>query len=57
MWVGITEAEDIKKRWQENGSGLSFPAPGDLPNPGIKPKSLASPALAGILSHHLGSLL
>ena len=28
---------------QESGSGLPFPSPGDLPNPGIKP---ASPALA-----------
>ena len=27
-----------------HGSGLPFPAPGDLPNPGIK---LTSPALAG----------
>ena len=30
---------------QENWSGLSFPTPGDLPDPGIKPTSLASPAL------------
>ena len=29
---------------QEYWSGLSFPSPGDLPDPGIKP---ASPALAG----------
>ena len=26
---------------QEYWSGLSFPSPGDLPNPGIKPGSLA----------------
>ena len=32
---------------QEYWSGLQFPTPGDLPNPGIKPMSLASPALAG----------
>ena len=32
---------------QEHWSGLPFPPPGDLPNPGIKPPSLASPALAG----------
>ena len=32
---------------QEYGSGLSFPPPGDLPNPGTEPISLASPALAG----------
>ena len=29
---------------QENWSGLSFPSPGDLPNPEIEP---VSPALAG----------
>ena len=28
-------------------SGLPFPSPGDLPNPGIEPVSLISPALAG----------
>ena len=27
--------------------GLPFPSPGDLPDPGIEPVSLASPALAG----------
>ena len=27
--------------------GLPFPSPGDLPNPGLEPTSLASPALAG----------
>ena len=32
---------------QEYGSGLPFPSPGDLPNPGIEPVSLAFPALAG----------
>ena len=26
---------------QEYWSGLSFPSPGDLPNPGIEPRSLA----------------
>ena len=26
---------------------LPFPTPGDLPDPGIEPTSLASPALAG----------
>ena len=29
--------------------GLSFPPPADLPDPGIKPMSLVSPALAGRL--------
>ena len=32
---------------QEYWSGLSCPPPGDLPNPGIEPASLMSPALAG----------
>jgi len=30
---------------QENWSGLPFPSPGDLPDPGIKP---ASPILTGV---------
>ena len=30
---------------QEHRSGLPFPSPGDLPNPGVKPKP---PALAGM---------
>ena len=32
---------------QEHWSGLPFPPPGDLPDPGIKPLSPASPELAG----------
>ena len=32
---------------QEYWSGSPFPPPGDLPDPGIKPTSLASPAFAG----------
>ena len=32
---------------QEYWSGLPFPAPGDLPNPGTEPVSPVSPALAG----------
>ena len=32
---------------QEHWSGLPCPLPGDLPNPGIEPASLKSPALAG----------
>ena len=31
---------------QEYWSGLAFPTPGDLPNPGIEPAALESPALA-----------
>ena len=32
---------------QEDWSGLPLPSPGDLPDPGIEPAPLASPALAG----------
>ena len=32
---------------QEYWRGLPFPTPGDLPDPGIEPTSLASSALAG----------
>ena len=32
---------------QEYWGGLPLPIPGDLPNPGIEPVSLASPALTG----------
>ena len=32
---------------QEYWSGLPFPTPGDLPDPGIEPSSLPSPAMAG----------
>ena len=32
---------------QEYWSGLPSPPPGDLPDPGMKPASLRSPALAG----------
>ena len=32
---------------QEYWSGFPFPSPGDLPEPGIEPMSLTSPALAG----------
>ena len=31
---------------QKYWSGVPFPPPGNLPHPGIKPMSLASPALA-----------
>ena len=33
--------------WQEYWSGLPCSPPGDLPDPGIDPMSLKSPALAG----------
>ena len=31
--------------WQEYWSGLPFPSPGDLPNPGLELESPVSPAL------------
>ena len=34
---------------QEYWSGLPFPPPGDLPDPGIEPTSPVSPALTGSL--------
>ena len=40
---------------QEDWRGLLFSSLGDLPNPEIKPVSLASPALDFLLLHHLGS--
>ena len=42
---------------QEYWSGLPFPPPRDLPDPGIEPTSLVSPALAGRLFplHNLGT--
>ena len=33
--------------WQQYLSGLPFPPPGDLPDPGIEPASTEAPALAG----------
>ena len=42
---------------QEYWSGLPFPSPGDLPDPGVKPASpAASPALQAdsLLLSHLG---
>ena len=40
---------------QEFLSGVPFPPPGDLPDPGVEPMSLMSPALQAdslLLSHH-----
>ena len=33
--------------WQEYWTGLPFPSPEDIPDPGIELASLASPPLAG----------
>ena len=45
-WTTAHQAPLYTSR-QENWNGLPFPPPGDLPYPGIEPKSPASPALAG----------
>ena len=48
-WTGTHQAPlSMKFSRQEYWSGLPFPSPGGLPDPGIKLKSPASPALAGI---------
>ena len=43
---------------QEYWSGLPYPFPGDLPNPGIEPVSLVAPAVQAdsLLLSHQGSL-
>ena len=43
---------------QEYWSGFPLSTPGSLPDPGMKPKSFAYPALAGgsLLLNHLGRL-
>ena len=48
LWTIIRQAPlSIGFSRQEYWSGLPCPRPGDLPDPGIKPMSLTSPALAG----------
>jgi len=53
LWAPLSRGFPRQEYW----SGLPFPSPGDLPDPGIK---LASLALAGSsvpLSHHRSPLL
>ena len=48
QWIVAHQASlSMEFSRQEYWSGLPFPIPGDHPNPGIKPISLASPALTG----------
>ena len=48
LWTVAHQAPQSKGfSRQELWSGLPFPPPGDLPDPGIKPTSLVSPALVG----------
>ena len=47
LWIIVRQAPlNMGFSRQEYWSGLPCPPPGDLPNPGIKPTSLLSPALA-----------
>ena len=46
LWTVARQAPlSMRLSSQEYWSGLPFPPPGDLPNPGIKSVSAASPAL------------
>ena len=48
LWtVGHQAFLSVRFSRQEYWSGLPCPSPGDLPNTGIEPLSLTSPALAG----------
>ena len=47
-WTGACQAPlSMEFSRQEYWRGLPFPTPGDLPDPGVEPRSLVSPALAG----------
>ena len=45
-WTVARQAPLSMGFFRKNWSGLPCPPPGDLPNPGIEPTSLMSPALA-----------
>ena len=48
LWTVAHQAPlSVKFSRQEYWSGLPCPPPGDLPNPGMEPKSLMSSALLG----------
>ena len=48
LWTIVRQAPlSMRFSSQEYWSGLSYPSPGDLSNPGTEPISLTSPALAG----------
>ena len=57
LWTVVRQAPlSMEFSRQEYWSGLPFPPPKDLPDPGIKPVFPAFPALAGRLPlNHLGS--
>ena len=43
--LGVRAFQDTGLSSQEDWSGLPLPPPGELPDPGIEPGSLGSPAL------------
>ena len=48
LWIIVHQVLlSMEFSWQEYWNGLSFPSPGDLPDPVIEPSLLMSPALAG----------
>ena len=48
LWTAARQASlSMEFSRQEYYSELPFPSPGDLPDPGIEPVTLMSPALAG----------
>ena len=48
LWTVVRQAPlSMGFSRQEYWSGLPFPSPGDLPDPGLEPTSPVSPALAG----------
>ena len=52
LWTVANEAPlSMGLPRQEYWSGLPFPSPGDLPNPGLKPESPALQANSSPLSH------
>ena len=47
LWTVVCQAPlFVELSRQEYWNGLLFPSPGDLPDPGIKPRSLTPPAWA-----------
>ena len=47
LWIVAHPGSSVLLSRQDYWSGLPCPPPGDLPDPGIKPRSLTSPALTG----------
>ena len=48
-WLACQALLSMEFSRQEYWSGLSCPTPGDLPDPGVGPVSLAFPALAAMI--------